>query len=156
MRLEITFDDKANVKKKLLAISDQVKDWRPAFERVGQDMLQAYGVESFEKQGIAGESWRPLANATRKARMKRWGYYKQAPMATDRILIWTGRLKSGFRKQVTRDYLRVFNVVPYFKYHQKPGGRPPQRRMMAVTKDTIIRTMTILNDYMREQINKPL
>ena len=51
--------------------------------------------------------------------MNRRGHYRNTPIATNKILIWTGALKNGFKKKVERMRLTISNNVKYFKYNQK-------------------------------------
>ena len=151
--MQITFSlDKTKVTKAIQGMANKVKDYSKPFEKVGNDLLHFYGVEVFEQQGVAGEEWRGLAHETVQARLKRWGHYSEPSNEGPerRILIWTGRLQKGFKKDVNASSLRIYNDVPYFQYHQRASGRPPQRRMLALTKDTIIQVKGAIVQYLRE------
>lgn len=151
--ISIEFDTR-KLDQKLAGLDSVVKNAQPIFEDIGNDLITYYGNEVFTSGGAAlkGGGWRSLANATIEARTKRTGYYKQAPIATGKILIWTGRLMNGFKKEASRVQLRIHNIVSYFKYHQKGGGRLPKREMLAITP----RTIKTVNDKFREAINKKI
>lgn len=123
------------------------------FTKAGDDLLRFYGVEVFDTQGGAiGENWRKLAASTLMARDRRTGYYKLPPVETGKKLIWTGAMKSGFKRQVAPKRLRIFNDVPYFKYHQKAGGKPPQRKMISLTPNVIETVVNHIVDYIEELV----
>ena len=153
--MEVTFTlDDSKVTKKLSGMIEGFSDYSDPFEKAAIGLLALYGVEVFEAQGRAiGEPWRQLAAATLQMRAERRGYYKSPPIATDKILIWTGRLQGGFKKEVRKDYLRIYNDVPYFKYHQKASGRPPQRRMLAINSRVISMVIEEVIKYATKTVN---
>lgn len=150
MKLSFSLDD-TKVVKRLGKISGGVTDFRKPFDAAGKDLLAFFGGEVFETQGKAlGESWRELAASTLIARDQGRGHYARRPEVRTKILWWTGDLKRGFKKDVKKLELRIHNVVPYFKYHQKRGGRPPQRRMLAINA----RVITIVVERVAEHTSK--
>lgn len=141
MNLSFSVDDTA-VTKKLDSLLRGVKDLREPFERSGDELLTFFGEDVFETQARAiGDSWRALAESTLRARSERRGHYAATPERTDKILWWTGALKRGFKKKADTVSLRIFNTVEYFEHHQKRGGSPPQRKMLAITSNVIIKVM---------------
>lgn len=147
--LSFSLDD-TRVKKKLSGLAAGVRDFKKPFDAAGSELLEFYGEEVFASQGSAiGESWRALAASTLRARDARSGYYRQPPIMTGKILVWTGRLKKGFAREVTSRMLRVFNNVPYFKHHQRASGSPPQRRMLAINKEVITKVIRHVQRYVR-------
>lgn len=157
MPAAIAFElDATKVAKRLSIVAAGLTDFSVPFEKAGNKLLLFYGVEVFDMQGVAGESWRNLSAATMRARARHWGYYKQAPVQTGKALVWTGRLQRGMRKQVDKNALRIYNDVPYFAFHQRAGGRPPQRRMLALTPFVITEVVGEVNKYANELTQKPL
>ena len=129
--------DDTKVTKKMSALAKGVKDFSEPLNEAGEEMLELYGKKTFMDQGATGEPWRKLSAATLMMREKRVGYYKQAPVAQGKTLIWTGALMNGFSKTVNSVRLMVENTVPYFEYHQARGGKTPQRRMLYLNSKII-------------------
>jgi len=155
MDLKISLDS-TQVTKKLNQVAKDIKNFKEPFKKAGDDLLKMYGVDNFQKQGGAiGDSWKGLSPATLKMRAARSGYYKKNPIQTNKKLVWTGKLKKGFEKVVSRTKLIIKNDVNYFKYHQLgSGGKPPQRKMLAVTSKTITVLMKRINAYAIKIIKK--
>lgn len=153
MRIEFTLDS-TKVTKNLSGMVKGLSDYSKPLQAAGKDLLLLFGTEVFETQGKAiGENWRRLAASTLAMRAARRGYYAQAPVATDKILVWTGRLRSGFRQEVKQDTLRIFNIDPKFPYHQTPSGRPAQRKMLALTSRVVTIAVDRINEYIEKIIN---
>lgn len=145
--------DSTEVVKKIDALTQGVKDFHKPLDLAGTDLLDLYGDRVFQEQGKpSGVAWKPLSAGTLMARQKRTGHYKNTPITTGKILIWTGALMKGFRKTVTSSKLIIDNTVDYFKHHQKAGGKPAQRKMLFVNTKVI---MTVL-DRVTEHVNKLL
>jgi hypothetical protein len=145
MPLSLTFkiDDQA-VKKRLAKIATGVADLSEPFTNMGEELGDFYGNEVFESQGKAlGENWKPLSPATLKLRRERRLHYAKAPIATDKILIWTGALKKGLKKTAERMRLTIENTVEYFKYNQ------PKRRMLAINS----KVMEIALKHIRQHLH---
>lgn len=142
MELSLTFND-TEVTKKLGTLAAGLKDFSEPFDHAGGDLLNFFGNTVFESQGReAGEAWQPLAATTLYMRSRRIGYYKQTPITTGKILIWTGRLMKGFEKAVTTTTLIIRNGVDYFKYHQQS-----QRKMLTINSKVITIVVARVSDY---------
>ena len=139
--------DATAVTQKITGLKERVGDISQPLSEAGDELLQYFGPEVFNAQGIAGEAWRDLAPTTQKARERHWGYYVQpsGEGPARRILVWTGRLMAGFKKEVATMSLRIFNDVEYAKYHQYDY---PTRRILALTKDVLATVRTKVRDYL--------
>lgn len=144
--------DAESVKRTLSKKMAAVKDWTPAFDRAGSEMLTEYGYQTFEEQGPPGEAWRELSPATLKARLNRWGYYRNEPVASGKKLVWTGRLRAGFRKEVAPLMLRIHNVVDYFQYHQRGEGNVPKRRMLYLSQERVYALLREMYKQLRDAV----
>lgn len=152
MELTFTFDD-AKVQKKLSGMSRGFSDFKKPLDHLGDIFLDFYGITVFETQGGAiAEPWRALAMSTVRARQRRRGYYAKNPIRTDKILIWTGDLQHAMKKEVTPLKLRIYNDDPKFKYHQTPGKKPPQRRMLKLTSTNIETAVRVIHDYAQDVV----
>lgn len=154
MNLSIKLDDK-EVQVALDKLADGIHDLREPLGDVGDELLGFYGKNVFKSQGAAsGGSWRPLSASTLKMRAERRGYYAQTPIETGKILIWTGRLKRGFKKKVERLRLTIDNPVKYFKHHQLGGGHVPKRPMLAITREVVKIVEDTFDAYIKKIIKK--
>lgn len=152
--LHISLDD-TEVKKKLNQLMGDIKDFKEPFNDAGNQLLSFYGKDVFKTQGMAsGEPWRALSATTLKLRAERRGHYANTPIATNLILVWTGRLQRGFEKTVSATKLVISNAVEYFKYHQQATGRPPQRKMLHINSKVIEIVVGAINDYLVKIIKK--
>lgn len=153
MEIKISLESK-RVVKTLSNLTKEIRDFRRPLETLGIDLLQFYGGEVFTTQGGAiNQSWKRLADSTLLARARRSGYYKQAPASNAQTLVWTGRLQRGFKKEVSTTKLRIFNPVPYFKYHQQ-GGKAPKRAMLAITPKVVDKAVSTIEEFIEKSINK--
>lgn len=154
MNMRIRLDD-TEVTKKLNDLTSGLKDFSVPFREAGDDILDYVKKEVFPSQGIAlGDKWKPLAPSTLFARAHRQGHYAKSPVETNKILIWTGKLREGFFKTVARKRLEIDNSVEYYDYHQKASGMPPQRRMLAVNSRIITMVMERINNFALKLIRK--
>lgn len=146
MQITFTFDDK-KIQKKISEIANGVKDFRIPMNESGKDLVDFFGKEVFDGQGSpAGDKWKALSPATLKLRSSRSGYYANPPEATNKILVWTGKLHKGFESVVQSLSLRIKNNVEYFKHHQLGGG-VPKRAMLTVNSKVIEKVMRRVNEY---------
>lgn len=130
-----------------------LKSYKKPLEDAGEEMLEVYSQKVFKTRGRAvGDSWKPLSAATLKLRSERRGYYSQPPKKQGQPLVWTGRLQEGFRKTVSKTRLVIDNTVDYFKFHQRSRGKPPQRKMLGLTKDIIL----IVMENIQKHVNKAI
>jgi len=153
MQINISFES-TSVQKTLSNLTKEIRDFRRPLDTLGVDLLQFYGGEVFTTQGGAiNQSWKRLADSTLLARARRSGYYRQAPASNAQTLVWTGRMQKGFKKEVSTTKLRIFNPVPYFKYHQK-GGKAPKRAMLAITPQVVNKAASTIEEFIEKSINK--
>lgn len=142
MRISFKVKD-TQVQKAMSKLLNGVTDFSEPLRRSSERLMPYFSETVFESQGsVLGESWRALAESTLRARAKRSGYYRAPPIASGKILIWTGRLQKGFKSAVTSTTLTISNPVPYFRYHQMS-----QRRMLAVNQTVITITMAEMHRY---------
>ena len=151
MVMTITLD-KRQVDIKLNTVLSGLKNTKPLMKEIGQEAVTYFSDEVFQSQGreITGGAWRPLAISTLSARQRRSGYYKNAPEATGKTLIWTGKLRRGFIDLVEATKVTITNRVPYFEFHQLGGGKLKQRKMLSITQKLI----TIVTNKSLKYINK--
>lgn len=144
----VSFNDQKLIKR-LSTIGSGLESYREPLDEIGTELLDFYGGKVFESQGSElGVRWRPLAPATLKMRAERRGYYSNPPVDTNKILVWTGKLKAGFRKAVSRFKLVVDNPDPKFAWNH--ATRP----MLGITKKVTDLVVIKMEQYLRSLIVK--
>lgn len=137
--------DGKKVRNKLKVLTNGLHDFKEPLKRTGEDLVKLYGDDNFDKQGqLIGKPWRKLSSTTLLARSQRRGHYKNDPISTDKILVWTGKLKSGFRKKVSRIKLVIDNTVEYFEFNQK------KRPMLGVNRNVLAIISKNFTKYIRK------
>lgn len=110
---------------------------------VGEMAISEF-TQNFPQEGKRlDEPWKKLAPSTIKQRA-RLGYGPHP------ILVRTGRLMTGWKQEVKKFLVRIYNPIPYFKYHQKGGGHLPQRRMLIVNERIKQEVVAIFADWLRK------
>ena len=138
-----------NLKMAAVKLKDMKSFHASAIRIVGKrsDML-------FKKAGSNTEKspkWKKLSSQTKKARKKRWGYYKKEPNNPS-PLRWTGRLQDDRQIIVNNKFGSIEFKAPYAKYHQKGGKNLPKRAIIDLSNYTNTKIMKAL----QEKINKDL
>jgi hypothetical protein len=142
VNLQINLDSRA-VEISLNEIAKNLNDLKTPLNKVGNELLVFFGEKVFATQGGAiDENWRNLAVKTLKARAAGWGHYKNTPIETNKKLVWTGKLKSGFQKTVSDTRLEIDNKVKYFKYNQKT------RPMLKINQEVVNIVVKNFTDYL--------
>ena len=137
----------SGVKEKLEKLSGGLLSYEEPLNDAGDDLIEFFGNENFNEQGAALDApWKPLAMSTLQARARRTGNYRSTPVSSSKILVWTGKLKSGFKKKVSAFKLIVSNTVEYFESQNK------NRRMIGVNSAVT----KIIVDHMSTYIKKLL
>lgn len=144
--IKVTIDSK-KLDKRLRKITRGFKDLKEPLDDTGKDLLKFYEKDVFDSQGAKmGGKWKPLAIKTLKQRADKHGHYAKSPQVKNKMLIWTGKMKRGFKKIVTRSKLTIKNTVSYFKYNQKT------RPMLGINRNV----KNIVRKNFKKWINKLL
>lgn len=102
------------------------------------DIVEEKSEAIFSSKGQNVEKWpkrKDLSPSTKKARDRRWWYYKNPPLDPS-TLRRTWRLQNSKKKTV--DNLRgIFEyTAPYAQYHQSGGWRLPARPLIDLDNST--------------------
>ena len=114
--------------RRLEGISEKLTNWKKTFSKTG-DFLKKTFKDNFSVGGALLEKpWRPLSPATILA--------KQRKGQPSDPLVGTGKMMESFASDPQKMYVRVYNPVEYFKYHQsnKPRRVIPRRVMISLTE----------------------
>jgi len=101
------------------------------------NVLQKHSDALFKSDGQNAESvpkWKAHADSTKKARSKRWGYYKNPPSKPG-LLRWTGKMQESARKTVSSKQGKLEYTDKKAIYHWKGGGRNklPSRKILELS-----------------------
>lgn len=138
MYLSFKVEGVAELSRKLQTIDRNLKNWNAEFAKTGRFLTRFFSGEVFETRGMAfGESWPALS--------PRYAAWKAVHFPNKGILERTGRMRRSFEYESGNDHVRVYNLTPYFKYHQSRMARTsnlPRRVMMKLDerrKQTIVK-----------------
>jgi phage gpG-like protein len=124
VQIEITGDKETIAKLNLLDKS--FNDWTPELRKTGDFLKDYYSVAVFETEGgILGSRWGAL-----QALYELW---KRKAFPGRGILVRTGKLKGGYKYDVTSTYMELYNTVAYAKFHQSGTKFMPQRMLVNIT-----------------------
>lgn len=128
--LELSFEieGEAQLLRRMEGVSEKLTNWKKTFARTG-DFLKKTFKDNFLFNGdLLEKPWVPLKPQTILA--------KQRKGQTDDPLIGTGRMMESFASDPQKFYVRVYNPVEYFKYHQsnRPRRVIPRRVMISLTE----------------------
>lgn len=116
------------------------------FYKDALDIVEKRTDEIFAGKGGTVEKaprWKDLAPSTKKARERKWGYYKR-PANNPSTLRWTGRLQEDRTKIIETNRAIYQHNAPYAVYHQAGGGKLPQRAIIDLdnrTNQEIVRAL---------------
>lgn len=143
----ITIEGDARLIKGLDRAIEKVGHARPMLINMGETVLREVGRQ-FDAEGARLEpyKWQALTQKTILDRIRRG--FPPGP-----ILTRTGLLRDSFQKEVTDEFVRVYNPVEYFKYHQEGTPFMAQRRMLAfpewLKQDIIAQATSFISEAMR-------
>jgi phage gpG-like protein len=124
------------------------------FNQAAIDLVEKRTDQIFKSKGAIvkkGPKWKPLSEATRKARSSRSGYYSRPPNKPS-VLRWTGRLQSDRFKQATESEGVLRFNAPYAIYHQTGNSKLPKRPIIDVDNQTNAEIVRALQTIINKQI----
>lgn len=119
MDISVTLEGEAQVHRRLLIVAGGITNFEAPLRNIGSELQKTF-QDNFAQEGALFGGW--------PARKQDYPWP---------ILNKTGRLRQGFRQNLGKTELLIYNVVPYFKYHQsnKPRTKMPRRVMMKIDND---------------------
>ena len=127
LELNFTIEGEKQLLRRLQGVSENLKDWRPEFKKVGSGLLKTF-KDNFQNQGrTLGMPWQRLKPSTLKEKI-RLGYSGAG------ILVRTGKMKRSFQSKPGHKQVVISNPTSYFPYHQsnKSRNKLPRRVMMRI------------------------
>lgn len=100
----------------LLTVAEGIENFEKPLENIGKELLNTFDMNFDARGGLFG-GWPPPA--------RDYGH----PLMED-----SGDLRGGFAMEVQPTYVSLYNLVPYFGYHQSNAARSklPRRVMMKI------------------------
>lgn len=148
MYLSWTLEGEKQLSRKLLILSERVKDWTPAFKKTADYLQETFQNDVFSSQGgVIDERWSPLKQAYAAQKAKKY--------PGKGVLEATGAMRNGFMTMWRPDMAMVWNKVQYFKYHQSNqarGSNLPRRVMMKLANRQREQVVRIFNSYFQEMV----
>ena len=124
---------------KLRKVGVQLNNFSTEFRKSGEFLVSFFSNEVFETQGqIIGESWKSLTPAVE--------FKKRIEFPGRGILERTGHMRKSFKAISSSTFLKIFNPVSYFKYHQsgKPRTKLPRRVMLKMDRQRVDEVISII------------
>ena len=140
--LSYTIEGDKQLSRRLLVMSEKIKDWTPAFAETAMTLRNIFSMDVFQSQGaIIEEHWSPLSKAYAMRKSKRY--------PGKGILEASGAMRAGFMTMYRSDMAQVWNEVDYFKYHQsnRPRTKLPRRVMMKLAEAQRQQVVKIFHNY---------
>lgn len=144
--MTITIDGDVRVIHRLEEAVKKMGSAKSALSEIGDVLLEEFDQNFDEQGGRLNEAWSELAEST-KIQKALMGYGSQP------ILVRTGKLRAGFRKEATKYKVRVHNPVSYFKYHQLGTDKMPKRRMILFPERLKQEVMAVFTKFIHESLN---
>lgn len=147
MGLELSWDIEGTkeLSRVLLNVRTRTKDLTRPFTTASNNLRKTFETEVFSSQGaVIAAKWKRLSPYTvsQKARL---GY-------TTEPMIRTGAMRGSFRTIVASDRATIYNVAPYFKYHQSklPRTKLPRRVMMRLADTQKQMIVRVFQEHIRD------
>ena len=131
MDLKVSLEGEAQVSRRLMIVSTGITNFESPLRSIGSELQKTF-QDNFSQEGAIFGGWAP-----RK---------QDYPWP---ILNKTGRMRQGFKQNLGPHELLIYNVVPYFKYHQsnKPRAHLPRRVMMKINNDNKLFIVRAFQSY---------
>lgn len=150
MRISVTLEGEKQLSRKFRDLPDDLGNARPAFRKVAYNLTNVFEDDVFDTDGGAiGVTWSPLSRAY--AQRKAQKYPGQG------ILEATGEMRDSFRNKYSNNRAEIYNVSPYFKYHQSSAPRSsdlPRRVMMRLTNPLKEEVMKTFHEFVKRELRQ--
>lgn len=150
-----TINGVTQVERKLATWGHNIADLTPAWEQVGESMLDEFSLNMAEEGGRFGRAsrWAPLAASTvaERQRLKLGGEHPILWRTGDLGMSLRERGAAGNVFQATPTGVTVGTSVAYAGYHQSGTRRMPARQIVGVSWRQKSVAVNILASYVRQQ-----
>lgn len=124
------------------------------FHQDAIDIMEKKSLRIFKSKWSNVEKnpkWSPLHPTTKKARSRRWWYYKKSPKSPS-TLVWTWNLKNKRRKKATHQFWVFEFLAKYAPYHQKWSKNLPRRALIDLDNKTNAEIVRALQKKVNEDV----
>ncbi len=157
MQISIQVEGLVRLKQRLKATADKLQNMRQFWSSVGMYVQRQTIRERFNKeQSPEGQKWKPLAESTKKKRLKR---HKRGVM---KILHDTGALRRSIAYEAGNNSVKVGSVLKYARIHQFGGTihfkkkrgsvTIPARPFLGVTESEKKHIVSMFGQYIKRHI----
>lgn len=142
---KVTVDDK-QLKALLGKISSACRDLTPPLTGWGRKLVEQTRSQFVTETDPDGDRWEDLKPSTlrQKARL---GY-------PSTILTRTGAMAASIRFKAGAKQLDLSSNSPYLKYHQRGGGRLPERKVLGIGSDRKNEGAGIIRVYIKSRVKR--
>jgi phage gpG-like protein len=150
--VNVTIKGGQNAQKRMLAISNRLKDLTGGFEAIHVDYLDTM-MEVFSSEGKP-RKWDRLSEP--------YGSIKSSILPNAKILEVSGRLRDSFGENGSQGQVKEINPlsakfgssIPYAIYHQYGTSKMPSRPPIQKSNDNASRWNKIMTKWIREVVRK--
>src|SRR5215204_252396 len=133
-RITLSVDGKPEFDRVFRRINANFSDLTPVWEEV-RDVFWEIETDQFQSKGSAGASgkWKELSPKTEAAKVNKYGTFALLAgtlIATEAMYKSLTRQTSDSIVDIQRDGIAIGTRLPYAKFHQRGGGRLPQRKVI--------------------------
>lgn len=146
--MEITIDvtGEAEIQRKLSTLKTNIIDMYGTFRDIGQAFKEYYSEIPVRSRGtVFGRPWEPLSPS--------YDQWKRDNHPGKPMMVLSGKLMNSYEFTATRNQVRLFNTVDYFRDHQQGIG-VPQRVLMALTKERINAATEIAGQDIKRKVEQ--
>lgn len=135
-QLNIEIEGERQFSRRLLVAAEGLENFTRPLSSIGSELLQSFQV-NFDQRGALFGGWDPPA--------RDYGH----PLLED-----SGTMRDSFDSIVEAERVFLFNLTPYFPYHQSKQARSkiPRRVMMMINDDNRKMIVREFQEYVREVI----
>lgn len=133
-RISLIVDGKPEFDRVFRRIDANFSDLTPVWETV-RDEFRVIMADQFQSGGAAGASgkWKPLSKKYEAQKINKYGTFALLAgvlIASEALYKSLTRETSDSVVEIQKDGIAIGTSLPYAKYHQRGGGRLPQRKII--------------------------
>lgn len=157
-RITLEIDGRAEFDRVFKRFDANLTDLRPVWETV-RDEFWEIEQDQFQSGGAAGASgkWQPLSSAYEKQKVAKYGTFALLAgtlIATEALYKSLTRETGDSIVDIQKDGIAIGTRLSYAKYHQRGGGRLPQRKIIDFSEKQKTGMMKKIQKKILEQMRK--
>lgn len=131
LQLNFEIEGEKQVSRRFNQIPQNLGSIQEPLRNIGTELLRSVDMNFASRGSLFDEAWQE------RTRNYPWP-----------LLQKTGRMRAGFKDNLGKDYVEIYNIEDYFKYHQsnKPRRHLPRRVMLKIDQQ---RRTFIVKEFQR-------